>query len=84
MRFLLTFLAIALGLVGCVMLVGLPIAAHRFFPGDEWLGVVGLVPLIVAVACSVWLWQRQYAQATYAFTVGAAVFAVPGQTCARR
>ncbi|HJN08201.1 MAG TPA: glycosyltransferase family 39 protein [Pirellulaceae bacterium] len=65
----------SLGLVGCVMLVGLPIAAHRLLPGDEWLGVVGLVPLIAAVVCMVWLWQRRFVHAAQTFAVGAVIFA---------
>ncbi len=37
---------ITLSLVGLVMLVAVPIAAGRFLPGEEWLGAVGLVPLV--------------------------------------
>ena len=37
---------VTLGLVGLVMAVALPLAAHRFLPGEEWLGLVGLIPLL--------------------------------------
>lgn len=35
-----------LALTGAAMLVALPLAAHRYLPGDEWLALVGLVPLL--------------------------------------
>lgn len=65
----------SLGLVGCVLLVGLPIVAHRLLPGEEWLGVVGLVPLIAAIVCLVWLWQGRLFRASQALAVGALIFA---------
>ena len=43
----------ALALLGVGISIGLPIAAHIFTPGDEWLGVLGLLPLTAAVACYV-------------------------------
>jgi len=66
---------VSLALVGCAMLVGLPIAAHRFLPGEEWLGVVGLVPLIAAIVCMVWLSQRRLVHTAGTFAVGAVIFA---------
>jgi len=62
---------VSLGVNGCVMLIGLPIAAHRFLPGDEWLGVIGLVPLSAAIVCGVKLAQNRLSQASQAFVVGA-------------
>ena len=41
--------------IGLVMCTAVPVAAHRFLPGEEWLGFVGLVPLIGGGAC---LWAR--------------------------
>lgn len=38
-----------LAIVGCIIGVGLPLAAHRYLPGDEWLGALGLIPLAVAI-----------------------------------
>lgn len=37
--------------VGIALLVGLPIAANRWLPGSEWLGVIGCVPLLGAFVC---------------------------------
>ncbi len=66
---------VSLGLVGTAMLVGLPIAAHRFLPGDEWLGVVGLVPLLASVVCLIWVGQQRLARAAQAFAVAAIILA---------
>jgi hypothetical protein len=42
-----------LALIGVGIAIGLPIAAHIFTPGDEWLGVLGLLPLAAAATCYV-------------------------------
>ena len=44
--------------VGGLLLVGLPIAAARFLPGVEWLGIVGLIPL-VGGGLAWWYYKRQ-------------------------
>jgi len=44
-------------IVGGVLCVGLPIASYLLFPGDEWLGVVGL-SLIVGSGALVWTARR--------------------------
>ncbi|MBC8870884.1 MAG: glycosyltransferase family 39 protein [Planctomycetes bacterium] len=36
---------VSLGLVGVAMTIGLPLAARRYLPGDEWLGAIGLILL---------------------------------------
>jgi 4-amino-4-deoxy-L-arabinose transferase-like glycosyltransferase len=41
----------AFALTGVGMAVGLPVAAHFLLPGEEWLGLVGLIPLVGAVVC---------------------------------
>ena len=41
----------ALALIGVGIAIGLPIAAHLFTPGDEWLGVLGILPLAAAATC---------------------------------
>ncbi len=41
---------VVLGTAGVAMAVALPIAAHRYLPGAEWLGVIGVVPLAGAIA----------------------------------
>jgi hypothetical protein len=40
--------------VGVLLLIALPIAATQFLPGSEWLGLLGLVPLIGGIVC----WHR--------------------------
>ncbi|MDG2206478.1 MAG: glycosyltransferase family 39 protein [Pirellulales bacterium] len=37
--------------VGIVFLVGLPITAHFFLPGEMWIGVLGVLPLAGGVLC---------------------------------
>ncbi len=66
---------ISLGLVGMGMLVGLPFAAHRFLPGDEWLALVGLVPLGASIASLIGLAKGRPVLVTRAFAVGAVLFA---------
>ena len=43
--------------VGGLLLVGLPIAAARFLPGVEWIGAIGLVPLVGGGLC--WWFHSQ-------------------------
>jgi len=44
--------------VGLAMLIALPLAARLFLPGDEWLGAIGLVPLVGGAVC-LWLAETQ-------------------------
>ena len=37
--------------VGFVFTAAIPIAAHEYFPGEEWLGIVGLIPLTAGLFC---------------------------------
>ena len=39
-----------LAATGLAITVGLPLAAARFAPGGEWLGALGLIPLVAAAA----------------------------------
>ncbi len=69
---------IALGitaLVGLGLLIGVPIAAHRHLPGDEWLGAIGLIPLVSGVLTLIYCERRQPRSAAYAFTGSAILFA---------
>lgn len=65
----------ALALLGLGMLAGLPIAAHFFLPGDEWLGLVGLIPLAGAAACYAYLRKGRVRAATAGFAVMATLLA---------
>ncbi|NDC62636.1 MAG: glycosyltransferase family 39 protein [Planctomycetia bacterium] len=46
-----------LGAAGCVIAVGLPLAAARFAPGAEWIGLAGCVPAAAAIVA----WRSQSA-----------------------
>ncbi|MEE3370336.1 MAG: glycosyltransferase family 39 protein [Planctomycetota bacterium] len=71
---------VSLGLVGVVMLVALPIAAHYFLPGEELLAAVGGIPLMGAVV-GLWSSRRgqvqvaQYTMATTAVCLTTVLFA---------
>ena len=43
--------------VGAILLIALPIAARRFLPGSEWVGLLGLVPLVGGIA--VWILHQR-------------------------
>jgi 4-amino-4-deoxy-L-arabinose transferase-like glycosyltransferase len=60
-----------LAFVGIGLLVALPMVAHLQLPGEEWLGVIGLVPL--AAGAIGWLAERSLRrpQAVWAMTGGA-------------
>ncbi len=45
--------------VGVGLCVGLPVAASRFLPGSQWLGLIGLVPVMGAAVCWRWLSQER-------------------------
>ncbi|MCA9152633.1 MAG: glycosyltransferase family 39 protein, partial [Planctomycetales bacterium] len=38
--------ALTLALIGCIIIIGLPVAAHFVLPGEAWLGIIGLIPAI--------------------------------------
>lgn len=61
--------------IGLVMCTAIPVAAHRFLPGEEWLGMIGLVPLMGGGAC-LWLASRHQASGSRtAFAASAVVLA---------
>lgn len=64
----------SLALVGVGMLVGLPLAARQFLPGDEWLAVVGLIPLAGAILCFLLLRRGRQRGVAITFAVTALVF----------
>lgn len=68
---------IALGitaLVGLGLLIGVPIAAHFFLPGCEWLGAIGLIPLVAGVVTLLYCEWQQPRRAAYVFTGSAFLF----------
>ncbi|MAV37852.1 MAG: hypothetical protein CMJ59_20635 [Planctomycetaceae bacterium] len=71
---------LSLGLVGVMMVTALPFAAQRFLPGEEWLGGVGVIP-VVGAAVALWLTRlsqiraAQYAMGLTAVFTTTAFFA---------
>lgn len=65
-----------LGVVGLLMLIGLPIGLHFFLPAERWLGVLGLIPLLGAGFAYGCLQQRRPRLALRGLAVMAVVLAV--------
>lgn len=42
-----------LAAVGAVILIGIPLAAENFLPGEAWLGLLGIVPLSAGIIAAV-------------------------------
>ncbi len=61
------------GAVGLTTLVAIPLAARQFAPGEEFLGVLGLVPLAAAVACFLLIQRGNHLAAAQVFAVSAVV-----------
>lgn len=67
---------VTFGLVGLTLLVGLPLAAAKYLPGEEWLAVIGLIPLLGALAALACLRFQRRQPAALAVGVSAVVFVV--------
>lgn len=65
---------VTLGLVGVGMIVTLPLLAHRFLPGEELLGLVGVIPLSAAVVGLVLIRKERVAAAAGTFATAAVLF----------
>jgi 4-amino-4-deoxy-L-arabinose transferase-like glycosyltransferase len=74
---------LVLALVGLTMLIAIPLVVREKLPGEEWLGIIGLIPLVAGVS-TWWLVRAQRtrsaawcfagaatASATLLFAVGA-------------
>ncbi|MBP86214.1 MAG: hypothetical protein CMJ64_05790 [Planctomycetaceae bacterium] len=61
-------------LVGIGMMVALPILAGRHLPGDEWLGLIGLVPFAGGIIALILSERQQRTRAASAFAITATVF----------
>lgn len=72
--FRLAFMVLAV--VGAGMLVAIPILARRLLPGEEWLGLVGIVLLIGAVAAGVALHRGRPDRAAIALVAMSWIFAL--------
>ncbi len=61
-------------IVGLGFLIGVPIAAALFLPGDGWLGLVGLLPLVGGIAALLLNERQQSARAARVFACAAVAF----------
>ncbi|MDG2385351.1 MAG: glycosyltransferase family 39 protein [Pirellulaceae bacterium] len=68
--------ASCLVVVGISLLFALPIAAHQYLPGDEWLGVVGGIPLLGGLISLIAMRQAQRSIAMTAFATAAIAFVI--------
>lgn len=64
----------SLGLVGLVLMVGLPLASRRYLPGEEWLGAIGLIPLAGAILGFVFVGKSRIRTAAISFASTAVIF----------
>jgi 4-amino-4-deoxy-L-arabinose transferase-like glycosyltransferase len=64
-----------LALVGIAIAVAVPLAAKRYVPGEEWLGLLGLTPVAAGIACLGLTFVRNYRAAAGVFGAAAVAFA---------
>jgi 4-amino-4-deoxy-L-arabinose transferase-like glycosyltransferase len=63
----------SLALAGLVALIAVPIVASYYAPGDQSLGLIGLVPMVTAWVCYRLMRQAQTARALVLFATSAVV-----------
>jgi hypothetical protein len=61
-------------LVGLVMATALPVVIHQVLPGEQWLGLLGLIPLAGGIICFAQLERSMTRAAAITFAGSAAVF----------
>lgn len=64
------------GLVGLAIAIGIPWAAGKYTPGEQWLGVIGLIPLSGAIIAYALVRLKGRRSAAVAFGVSAVTFVV--------
>jgi 4-amino-4-deoxy-L-arabinose transferase-like glycosyltransferase len=62
---------VCLGIVGLGVLIGVPIAAAWFLPGEQWLALLGLIPLAMAGFGLFAMQRGQTVRAARSFALGA-------------
>ncbi len=67
---------VSLLLVGVGLSVGLTVAAIRFAPGSEWVGLLGCVPILGGALCWRWLGRAQHGHAAFGLAGTAVAFCV--------
>lgn len=68
--------ALTLASIGLVMLIALPIAAHFYLPGDELLGLLGVIPLAGGLMMYRQLQQQRVAAAVHWLAGSAVAFCI--------
>ncbi|MGM0488248.1 MAG: ArnT family glycosyltransferase [Planctomycetota bacterium] len=63
-----------LGVVGLGMAVAVPYAAVQYVPGEEWLGLIGCIPILTAIAAFGFLRAKTPRRAVVMFSGGAVLF----------
>ena len=64
-----------LSLVGVAIAAGIPLVAKEQLPGEEWLGLIGLIPLAGGVACVGLVLVRSFRSASGVLALTAVSFA---------
>jgi 4-amino-4-deoxy-L-arabinose transferase-like glycosyltransferase len=62
--------------VGIGLVIGLPIAAGRFLPGEELIGLVGLLPLVGGAGALVFYYRDANARAVTTIAIAAVCFSM--------
>jgi 4-amino-4-deoxy-L-arabinose transferase-like glycosyltransferase len=55
--------------IGIAMIVAVPVLVQTVLPGEEWLAVLGILPLLAAVFFALLYWRGRPVLATSAFTL---------------
>ncbi len=62
---------VCLGMVGVGIMIAVPVATTQVLSGEEWLGLLGVIPLVTAVACDVLTRRHATRLAVTTFALGA-------------
>jgi 4-amino-4-deoxy-L-arabinose transferase-like glycosyltransferase len=55
--------------LGIALIVALPLLVKRFLPGEQWLVVLGILPLLASTGFALFYWRSRPVLATSAFAV---------------
>lgn len=60
--------------VGVVLIAGLPVVASYVLPGEQWLGGIGIIPLVAGVLGWIYVSRGQFDRLTASYAVAAVAF----------
>lgn len=66
----------ALWICGVVLMLGMALMAFLYFPAEQWLGVVGLVPILAGFIAARFLEREQRARVVQILQISAWLFAI--------